>query len=359
MKVILAVLASILVIASCNGAATAPPTVVAPTVAPPSPTAASQPTVAPVSPTVAATPSAASGKAINVLYAGSLVNLMEKGIGPAFQKESGVAYQGQGAGSVALANAIHDKTKTGDVFISADPAVNRTLMGADRGDWVSWYVVFARTSMVIGYSAKSKFAADFEKVKNGTMPWYQVLEEPGLRLGRTDPNLDPKGYRTLFLFELAQDFYKAPDLGQKIVGVDANPDQIFPEETLETRLESGALDAGIFYLNEAVEKKLPYISLPDEINLSNPDLAAAYAKVSFTNAKGQAFKGGPIVYTATVLNRAKDAPDATTFVVYLLSAAGQGIMKDHGLLSTPALAGGDKATLPTSVQPLVKGDYTG
>src|SRR6266536_4980603 len=80
------------------------------------------PASAPAAPTtapIAANAPASSGKAVSVLYAGSLVNLMEKGIGPAFRQDTGTGYQGQGAGSVALANAIKDKTKTADVFISA------------------------------------------------------------------------------------------------------------------------------------------------------------------------------------------------------------------------------------------------
>jgi len=296
---------------------------------------------------------------VQVLYAGSLVNLMEKGIGPAFQRATGASYAGQGAGSIALANAIKDKTKSADVFISADPTVNASLMGPANGNWVSWYVLFARTSLVIGYNPKSKFAADFEKAKSGALPWYQVLEEPGLRLGRTDPNLDPKGYHTLFLFDLAQDYYQVPDLSQKILGADANPAQVFPEETLESRLEAGALDAGFFYLNEAIEKNLPYITLPDEINQSQPGMAAAYARMSWTNAKGQAVKGSPILYTAAVVSRAKYPAAAAAFVQYLLSADGQKIMQQHGLLSSPLLYGGNEAQLPAPIRSLVTGQYGG
>jgi ABC-type molybdate transport system substrate-binding protein len=70
---------------------------------------------------------------------------------------------------------------------------NWSALGAANGNYASWYLGFARTEMVIGYNSNSKFAADFQAAGNGTKPWYQVLEEPGLRLGRTDPLLDPKG----------------------------------------------------------------------------------------------------------------------------------------------------------------------
>ncbi|WP_199243116.1 hypothetical protein [Vitiosangium sp. GDMCC 1.1324] len=59
---------------------------------------------------------AADEGTVNVLYAGSLVNLMERSVGPAFEKETG----------------LH-------VFISASPKVNTSLVGAAaRLFAVSW-----------------------------------------------------------------------------------------------------------------------------------------------------------------------------------------------------------------------------
>src|SRR5262249_41760076 len=94
---------------------------------------------------------------VSVLYAGSLVDVMEQGIGPAFAKATGYGYQGFGAGSKAVAAQIKGKLRKGDVFISAAPSVNRTLMGASNGDWVDWYGAFATSPLVIGYSPSSRF----------------------------------------------------------------------------------------------------------------------------------------------------------------------------------------------------------
>jgi hypothetical protein len=133
-------------------------------------------------------PAAASADTVNVLYAGSLVNLMEHGVGPAFDKATGDKFQGFGGGSNGLANQIKGRLRHGDVFISANPKVNQDLTGAANGDWVNWYVTFARSPLVIGYSPTSRFAAALK-----TKPWYEVLQEPGIKIGRTDPKLDPKG----------------------------------------------------------------------------------------------------------------------------------------------------------------------
>ena len=139
------------------------------------------------------TPTAAPKSKVSVAYAGSLVNLMEKKVGPGFTQTSGYPYAGEGKGSSALANEIKGKLTFPDIFISASPAVNTTLMGATNGNYVSWYAPFIRSSLVIGYSSTSKFAADFQAVASGSKSWYSVLEQPGIRIGRTDPGAGPQG----------------------------------------------------------------------------------------------------------------------------------------------------------------------
>src|SRR5262249_60550123 len=78
-----------------------------------------------------------------------------------------------------------------DVFVSSSPSVNKTLMGPSNGNWVSWYVTFANSPLVIGSNPHSRFAADLK-----TKPWYEVITEPGIHIGRTDPATDPKGKLT-------------------------------------------------------------------------------------------------------------------------------------------------------------------
>src|SRR6266567_2983189 len=170
-------------------------------------------------------PAKGSGTVL-VLYAGSLVATMENGVGPAAGKALGYEFQGESKGSVALANEIKDKLRQPDVFISADPTVNDSLAGAKNGDLADWYVVWARTSMVIGYSPRSRFAAQLDQAKAGRTPWYQVLKSPGFKLGRTDPQLDPKGYRTIFMMDLAEQYYKQPGLRQDLLGANDNVDQV-------------------------------------------------------------------------------------------------------------------------------------
>lgn len=292
---------------------------------------------------------------VNVMYAGSLASLFEKKVGPGFQTATGFTYQGEGRGSVAIANNVKDRVRTPDVFVSADPTVNKSLQGAANGNYVSWWVNFARTEMVIGWSPKSRFAPDFQAAKSGKKTWESVLQEPGLKLGRTDPELDPKGYRTLFMFELDEQ-EKAAESGltQRVLGPPNNPSQIFPEEQLVARLQAGGLDAGFFYTIEAVEADLPFLPLPASINQGDLGLTSHYASVNYTNKKGQVFQGSPILYTVTVPSTVKNERGAESFVQYLLSKDRLALLVKEGLFSTPMVVDGDKTSVPAAIKPSVR-----
>src|SRR5713101_6401578 len=87
-------------------------------------------------PLASAQKASASKGTVSVFYAGSVVQLMERDVGPAFGRATGYTYQGEGKGSVALANIIKDRLRAPDVFISADPRVNDLLTGPENGNLV-------------------------------------------------------------------------------------------------------------------------------------------------------------------------------------------------------------------------------
>ena len=264
----------------------------------------------------------ATGK-VNVLYAGSLVNLMEHGIGPAFDKATGDTFQGFAGGSNKIANEIKGKLRQGDIFVSANPNVNESLMGEANGDRVSWYITFAQSPLVIGYSPSSRFAADFK-----SKPWYQVLQEPGIKIGRTDPNLDPKGALTLKLMNAAETFYKSPGLSQKVIGAPEDPEQVLPEEMLVGRLQSGQLDVGFFYSTETSDAKIPAIMLPPDVTLK-------------------------AVYTVSILRDAANPSGADRFVAFLLGPDGRNLLNEHGLTLQKLTVSGDASALPQDIKAIV------
>jgi molybdate/tungstate transport system substrate-binding protein len=306
---------------------------------------------------VAALEGAKTGAAdsqVLVLYAGSLGNLMEKDVGPSFTRATGCQYLGEAKGSVLGANLIKEKLRTPDVFISADPKVNERLMGKEGGDLVRWYVTIFGNEMVLGYNPNSAFAAELKRVGTNDPRLYEILQENGFRLGRGDPELEPKGYRTLFLFDLAEKHYQRPGLAQKILGNPEKQKLVFPEEQLVARLESGQLDAGIFYRNEVAEHHLPFIGFPRELNLSDPDLDPEYGTATYVSPKGAKFAGSAIVYSITIPETSPNRAGAIALVGFLLSDEGRKIVEKHALRLVQPLVSGQIDAVPAAVQMALK-----
>jgi molybdate/tungstate transport system substrate-binding protein len=292
---------------------------------------------------------AAEGQ-IFVLYAGSLGNLMERDIGPSFTRATGYKYLGEAKGSVLSANLIKEKLRTPDVFISADPKVNQRLMGKENGDLVRWYATIFGNEMVLGYNPNSRFAAELNKVGADDARLYEILQEKGFRLGRGDPELEPKGYRTLFLFGLAEKHYQQPGLAQRILSNPNQPTLIFPEEQLVARLEAGQLDAGIFYRNEVAEHGVPFIGFPRELNLSEPDLDPLYGSATYVSPKGPTYAGSAIVYSVTIPATSQNVEGAIALVSFLLSDEGRRIVEKHALRLIQPVVSGETEAIPATLQ---------
>jgi molybdate/tungstate transport system substrate-binding protein len=280
-------------------------------------TSSSSPTSIP--PPTTAAPAAKGSGPVDVFYAGSLVNLMTHIIGPGFNAATGYTFVGTSGDSGTLANEIKAKTVVADVFISANPSKNTGLEGTANGDLVSWYALFGTSPVVLGYNPNSKFAQDLK-----TMPWYEVLAQPGILVGRTDPATDPKGALTVTILNDAATTYNKPQLAK--IATDAST--VFPENTLVGRLQAGQLDVGFFYGVEAA--------------------AANIATVPLTGVPAQEAK-----YTVTVLNNAPHMAGANAFVEYLLGPEGSAALTKEGMtLVTPPTVTG---TPPASLQGVLSG----
>lgn len=269
---------------------------------------------------------------LTVAYAGSMGAVMDKGLGPAFDAAHGTRFQGIGKGSFALAHLLAARQMQADVFIAITPGPIEVVQKAGL---MGEAVPIASTQMVIAYSPRSRFAADFGNAAKGGTPWYQVLEQKGVRFGRTDPATDPQGRNIVLAMQLAQIYYKQPGLVEKILGPIDNLRQIFTEPSLLTRLESGQLDASSGYLSAVISHHLPYIALPDEINLGNPAMMDAwYGRAGFDLAKGdgktETVKVEPLVFYAGVLANAPHPKQAARFIAFLQSAAGQKLLAGYG-----------------------------
>jgi molybdate/tungstate transport system substrate-binding protein len=269
---------------------------------------------------------------IRVAYAGSMGVVMDRFIGPAFAKANNAEFQGIGQGAYGLARQLEGRLLQADVFVSITAGPIEIVKQAGI---TGTAVPVASTEMVVAYSPKSKFVPDFEAAAQGKKNWYEVLQFGGLRFGRTDPATDPQGQNIIFTMLLAENFYMQPGLATRILGYYQNPQQIFTEPSLLSRLEAGQIDASSGYLSAARSHHLPFIQLPDEINLSNPAMEAAwYKNVQFTiklpDGKTATLNTQPLVFYATVLKDSKQPVLSQRFVQFLQGPEGQKLLQDNG-----------------------------
>ena len=256
---------------------------------------------------------------VDVLSAGSLQDLLQQQIGPAFQKATGYTLNDNSMGSDAIANGIKGGTLQGDVFLSASPAINENLEGSANGNWLSWYAEFGSSPLVLGYNPSSKFAADLR-----TKPWYDVIYKPGFLIGRTDPTTDPKGVLAVTALEGAAKSHHI----EALKAIASSTSNVYPETSLVGQLQAGQLDAGFFYSVEAS--------------------AAGIRTVPLT---GTSLAGD---YTITVLNRAPHEASARAFVAFLLGKTGRKILQSNGIvvISPPKLSG--SSSVPKDLKGLLK-----
>lgn len=281
---------------------------------------------------ITATPVMAT--AIRVTYAGSMGKVMDQGLGPAFTQGQNGEYEGQGQGAYGMARLLASHKVTADVFVSINPGPMQILKEAGLIDDA---VPVASTSMVVAYSPQGKYAAQFAKANDKQdASWLTLLAQKDVRFGRTDPYVDPKGQNIVFTLLLAEKYYHQPGAAEKVLGELQNPAQTHQEGGLLARLESGQIDAAAGYESEVRSAHLPYVALPDEINLSNPALAKQwYNTVSFaikdSAGRDQVLHTQPMVFYAAVLKNAPDGTEqAKKFVAFMQSAEGQKIFNHYG-----------------------------
>ncbi|MBN2516404.1 MAG: tungstate ABC transporter substrate-binding protein WtpA, partial [Deltaproteobacteria bacterium] len=204
---------------------------------------------------------AAPKSTLTMFHAGSLsvpFAAMEK----AFEaKYPNIDLQREASGSQKAARKISDLKKPCDIMASADYKVIDKLLIPDFADW---NVRFATNQLVLCYTDKSAYAKQVSANN-----WYEILQKKGVIWGHSDPNLDPCGYRSLMVLQLAEKYYKIPDLYDKLIA-NRPKENVRPKSVeLVSLLQTGNMDYAWEYLSVAVQHGLKYIILPDEINLGN------------------------------------------------------------------------------------------
>lgn len=291
-----------------------------------------------------------SPSALPIFHAGSLAVPFNEA-GEAFMAQHpDVTVQTESAGSRTVCRKVTELGKPADVVAVADYRVIEELMFPEYADW---YIIFATNEMVIAYTQRST-GCDEITADN----WYEILLGDGVEYGHSEPDFDPCGYRTLMLWQLAEEYYGVPGLYQKL-------DEGCPKKNIRPKsvelialLQSGDLDYAFEYRSVAQQHNLQFVELPAEINLSDFGLADRYAQAEVEVSGKEPgtttiLAGAPIAYGVTIPKNAPNPDLAIAFLEFLLGPQGQAIMENCGQPPiVPALAS-DPDKLPQGLRELV------
>ncbi|MCK5164114.1 MAG: tungstate ABC transporter substrate-binding protein WtpA [Desulfobacula sp.] len=258
---------------------------------------------------------------LSIFHAGSLTVPFAK-IEKAFEaKYPDVDIQREAGGSTKMARLISEVGKPADIMASADyKVIDNNLIP----DFANWNVRFATNQLVLCYTDQSKYA---DKVNDKN--WYEILQKKDVVWGHSDPNLDPCGYRSIMVLQLAQKFYNVDNLFQKLI--DNRPQKNIRPKSVElvNLLKTGHMDYAWEYLSVAIQHELKFIKLDDHINLGNYKYDDFYkqARVKVTGKKPNTWitkKGKSCTYGITMIKDAPNPEAAKAFLSFLLSP-------EHGL----------------------------
>ncbi len=264
---------------------------------------------------------------LHVIHAGSLTVPVHE-ISRAFEKENpGVKVLSEAWGSKAGARRVANLETPADVFMSADYMVIENMLIPDHA---SWYIPFATNEMAIVYTKKSRYA-DRISVDN----WVEILMKDDVKFGRSNPDQDPCGVRSVFTIKLEEKMRGEPGLAERMLAKDK--DNIRPKETdLIALLESNHIDYIFLYKSVAVQHGLEYLQLPDSLSMGNFALNDWYRSVSVETLgtrPGETIVeyGEAMVYGLTIPHKTQNKELAEKFVAFVLNEdKGQKILKELG-----------------------------
>ncbi len=315
---------------------------------------------------------------LKVFHAGSLTLPLEQ-IKAKFEQDfasyrpsgSMVAYsvevQLEPAGSVQCVRKIVDLGEEADVLALADYSLIPEMMMPDHADW---YLKFAKNKIVLAYTDNSRYASEV-----GPANWYQILRRPDVRWGFANPNIDPCGYRALWVLLLAEleynddqifgDLVEANSAITAILEGDSHvyiaPEDLRPntewivikDKSVEliASLQSGGVDYAFEYLSVAKQHDLKFVELPESVDLSSeqPECVRSYAKMKAVTLKGN-LTAMPIHYGITVPKNSLNPELAEGFVEYMIDEFGKSVFEEMGQPPiTPSMAN-DIEKVPESLR---------
>ncbi|MHB8604104.1 MAG: substrate-binding domain-containing protein [Thermoplasmatota archaeon] len=286
--------------------------------------------------------------------------------------EAGIPADVRAEGSVAGARDVQLAPSTYSLFASVDPAVITSLLSPTIAPW---YVTIAWDRMVIGYYASAPAASQLANLSqaieraqaegragdalNATASELDLVLSSGSRIGTTNPDTDPEGYRAILVLELVG-LQKFGDPSHYLTLLEETRQQgrlvtLDAGSKLFGLVQSGAVDYDIaLYESAASSASIPHARLAGSVDLGDATRSPEYALASTTIKSGPTtltIKGAPISLALTIPREAPDADDAVRLILHLISPAGEKEMEALGIRPLdPARFVGNTTNAPHALQ---------
>ena len=305
-----------------------------------------------------------SNQHLIIYRAGSLTRALQP-IETAFTCQTGIQLKVVAMGSVDAGRQITAGGQACDLYAPADYQDIDLFM--KPAGYATFDVVFAHGRMVLAYSASGLAAKKLPPIAEAGQPkavakWYEILTMPGVMIGGGNPFLDPGAYRAPMIFQLADAYYKVPNLYNNM---------------LEHLVSSGQgatlgkqFDFQFSYDHNARATAMTnpdyhYVDLPDEINMSDPAKDAYYKQHAVVvlpglgtpkSARSIEVPATHVAWGIALMNDAPNRDNAIKFLQMLLSPAGTASLNENGPapISPALVSAADFHKLPESLRSLVK-----
>jgi tungstate ABC transporter binding protein WtpA len=314
------------------------------------------------------TPATAT-RPLKVYHAGSLATSFGK-LEKMFEKaHPNVDVQLFSGGSGAIFDKVNKQNQKADVLASADYSLIAKNMVPNNA---TFYVDFAKNAMVLVYTDQSRYANEINADN-----WYKILGRSDVKYAISDPKSDPAGYRSLMTIALAERKYGDVTIFSTLVTdssnmnktvasgvwtIDAtNPSPDAKKLTITATgpeiaplLKDGKVDYAFEYSSVAIQSGLKYITLPTDIDLSDPKMEATYKTILVKRPSGSTTVtevGMPIVYAVTVPVSTKSPDMGYEFIKLLLGSDGQAVLTADG--QTPIVPAEAFGSVPDALKPMV------
>jgi molybdate/tungstate transport system substrate-binding protein len=274
---------------------------------------------------------------------------------------------------VALAGRIASGMERCDVYAAAD-YLDIDLLLKPAG-LARYTIVFAKGRMVLAYLATDPATHDIaaegtfnppSSIPNAAPRWYRVLLAPGVRVAGSHPFLDPAGYRSHMIFQLAQISYHAPNLYQSLLEHYTIVPDVGGANGANGRVLGRDYDFQFTYEHSAAaaakdNASYRYVRLPDRIDLSTAANNHAYASATIAipgigpQASPVSIPAARVAWGLTIPEKSPHPDDAVAFVRLLLGPTGTAALNASGPAPVaPALVStADFRHVPRALQPLV------